>query len=148
MSLWKVKTWQQQWSNPHFNKTDKTEMKLNMVATVQNCRILKDVCLKIMNHMWLSLSLYINKEWLRDYISFFISDFPTWCVSSLRLSGLYLLLLFMSMEWDCVSELPPPMGLLFIPQTIYEYGVPVQLYWQGTTEEFGEKSVPVPICPP
>jgi hypothetical protein len=31
--------------------------------------------------------------------------------------------LFMSMERDCVSELQPPTGLLFIPQMIYEYGV-------------------------
>jgi hypothetical protein len=32
------------------------------------------------------------------------------------------MLLFLSMEWDYISELWPPTGLLFIPQMIYEYG--------------------------
>jgi hypothetical protein len=31
-------------------------------------------------------------------------------------------MLFMSIEWDCVSELRPPAGLLFIPQVMYEHG--------------------------
>jgi hypothetical protein len=35
-----------------------------------------------------------------------------------------LLLLFMLMEWDYISELQPPTGLLFIPQVIYEYREP------------------------
>jgi hypothetical protein len=30
----------------------------------------------------------------------------------------------MLMGWDYVSELLPPMGLLFISQVIYEYGEP------------------------
>jgi hypothetical protein len=34
---------------------------------------------------------------------------------------LKLLLMSMSMGWDYVSELRPPMGVLFIPQVIYEY---------------------------
>jgi hypothetical protein len=33
-----------------------------------------------------------------------------------------LLLLFMSMGWDYVSELRPSTGLLFIPKMIHEYG--------------------------
>jgi hypothetical protein len=35
---------------------------------------------------------------------------------------LWMLFLFMSMGWDHVSELRPPMGLLFIPLMIYEHG--------------------------
>jgi hypothetical protein len=35
-----------------------------------------------------------------------------------------MLLLLMSMGWDYVSELRPPMGLLFIPRVICEYGEP------------------------
>jgi hypothetical protein len=34
---------------------------------------------------------------------------------------LLLLLLFMLMGWDNVSELQPPTGLLFISQVIYQY---------------------------
>jgi hypothetical protein len=30
--------------------------------------------------------------------------------------------MFISMVRDCLSELQPPTGLLFIPQIIYEYG--------------------------
>jgi hypothetical protein len=37
---------------------------------------------------------------------------------------LLLFMLSMSMGWDYVSELWPPMGLLLIPQIIYEYGEP------------------------
>jgi hypothetical protein len=51
--------------------------------------------------------------------------------------------------WDYVSELRPPTGLLFIPQIIYEYGEP---WWNDIDSEkpnkFGEKPVPVPLCPP
>jgi hypothetical protein len=43
-----------------------------------------------------------------------------------------LLLLFMSMGWNYVSELWPPTGLLFIPQMIYEYGEP---QWNDTDGE-------------
>jgi hypothetical protein len=35
-----------------------------------------------------------------------------------------ILLLFMSMGWDCVSELRPPTGIFFIIQMIYQYGQP------------------------
>jgi hypothetical protein len=35
-----------------------------------------------------------------------------------------LLLLFMSIGWDCVSEEQPPTDLLFITQITYEYGEP------------------------
>jgi hypothetical protein len=37
---------------------------------------------------------------------------------------LVLFMLFMSMGWDYVSELRPPVGLLFIPQMICERGEP------------------------
>jgi len=40
--------------------------------------------------------------------------------------------LIMSMGWDCVSELRPPMGLLFIPQVIYERGEP---WWNNISRE-------------
>jgi hypothetical protein len=33
-------------------------------------------------------------------------------------------MMIMSMELDYVSELPPPTGLLFIRQVIYEHGYP------------------------
>jgi hypothetical protein len=46
-----------------------------------------------------------------------------------KCSLLLLLLLFMSMEWDNVSEMQLPTGLLFIPQVIYEYGEP---WWNDT----------------
>jgi hypothetical protein len=42
----------------------------------------------------------------------------------------------------------PPEGQLFISQIIYEYGAPVERYWQGKTEELGETLVPVLFCPP
>jgi hypothetical protein len=29
-----------------------------------------------------------------------------------------------------------------------EYGAMVERYWQGKTEDLGEKPVPVPLCPP
>jgi hypothetical protein len=40
--------------------------------------------------------------------------------------------LFMPMGWDYISELRPPMGLLFIPQVIYDYG---GLQWNDTDRE-------------
>jgi hypothetical protein len=56
-------------------------------------------------------------------------------------------LLFMSVGWDCVSELQPPPALLFIPQMIYEYGAQWNDMERGKTEEFRQKPVPVPLCP-
>jgi hypothetical protein len=51
--------------------------------------------------------------------------------------------------WDHVSELQPPMGLLFIPQVINEYREP---WWndndRGKPKKSREKSVPVSPCPP
>jgi hypothetical protein len=35
----------------------------------------------------------------------------------------------------------PPAGLLFIPQTIYEYGATVKWHIQGKTEKLGEKNL-------
>jgi hypothetical protein len=39
-------------------------------------------------------------------------------------------------------------GPIVHPQMIglYEYGATVELYWQGKTEELGEKLAPVPLC--
>jgi hypothetical protein len=40
------------------------------------------------------------------------------------------------------------MDILFIPQIIYEFG---EQWWNdtdGKTEEFKDKPVPVPLCPP
>jgi hypothetical protein len=54
-----------------------------------------------------------------------------------------------SMGWDYVSELLLPLtDILFIPQMIWVWRVTVEWYWQGKTEELGEKPVPVPFCPP
>jgi len=33
-------------------------------------------------------------------------------------------MMIMSMGWDYVSELRPPMDILFVPQVIYEHGEP------------------------
>jgi hypothetical protein len=64
-----------------------------------------------------------------------------------------------SMGWDYVSELLPLTGM-FIPQMIQvgerrwydgeRDGETVETvgYWQGKTEEHGEKLVPVPLCTP
>jgi hypothetical protein len=49
--------------------------------------------------------------------------------------------------WDDVSELRPPTGLLFNLQMTWVWRCTVELCWQGTDEEFGEKPVPVPPCP-
>jgi hypothetical protein len=54
----------------------------------------------------------------------------------------------MSKEWDYVSELRPPIGLLFISQVIFEYGEPRRNDIGRGTEELGERAVPVPLCPP
>jgi hypothetical protein len=53
----------------------------------------------------------------------------------------------MSMGWDYISELRPPTGLLFILRWYIKNRVMVEWYWQGKTEELGEKYVPVPLCP-
>jgi hypothetical protein len=56
---------------------------------------------------------------------------------------------FMSIGWDYVFEVRPPTGLLFILQTIHEYGQP---QWndtdRGQWKNLGKKPVPVPLCPP
>jgi hypothetical protein len=57
-----------------------------------------------------------------------------WCMS------------FISMEWDYVSELWLPAGPLFILLIIYEYGAMVLLTRKN--QRTGEKSVPMPFCPP
>jgi hypothetical protein len=43
--------------------------------------------------------------------------------------------MFMSMGGEDVSELRPPMGLLFIPRMIYEYG---GRWWYDTDRETEE----------
>jgi hypothetical protein len=44
------------------------------------------------------------------------------------------LLLFVSIGWDDVSELRLPTSLLFVPQTLYEYGALVEICWQEKPE--------------
>jgi hypothetical protein len=39
-------------------------------------------------------------------------------------------------------------SILRIPQMIRVWRATVEWYWQGKTEELGEKPVPVPLCPP
>jgi hypothetical protein len=40
-------------------------------------------------------------------------------------------------------------GPIAHPQVMYEHEEPWKNdYWQGKTEEFGEKPVPLPLCPP
>jgi hypothetical protein len=53
---------------------------------------------------------------------------------------------FMPMGWDYVSELLPLTDIFFILM-IWVWTL-VEWYWQGETEELGEKPVPVPLCPP
>jgi hypothetical protein len=40
------------------------------------------------------------------------------------------------------------LAILRIPQMIWVWRATVEWYWQGKTEELGEKPVPVPLCPP
>jgi hypothetical protein len=55
-------------------------------------------------------------------------------------------LLFMSMEWDDVSELWQTTDLYFISEMIWVWRLG-GCYWQIIAEKLGEKSVPVPLCP-
>jgi hypothetical protein len=43
--------------------------------------------------------------------------------------------------------MPTYVSLLRIPQMIWVWRATVEWYWQGKTEELGEKPVPVPFCP-
>jgi hypothetical protein len=57
--------------------------------------------------------------------------------------------LFMSMKWDCVSELRLPTGVLSTPQVTYEYGEP---RWNAIDRDnpknSEKKPVPLPLYPP
>jgi hypothetical protein len=44
--------------------------------------------------------------------------------------------------------MPTYVSILRIPQLIWVWRATVEWYWQGNTEELGEKPVPVPFCPP
>jgi hypothetical protein len=58
------------------------------------------------------------------------------------------MLLFVSMGWNCVSELRPPTGLLLNPPIIYEYSEP---RWNDTdrrNRRTCRKPIPVPLCQP
>jgi hypothetical protein len=44
--------------------------------------------------------------------------------------------------------MPAYVSMVNIPQMIWVWRATVELYWQGKTEELGEKPVPVPLCPP
>jgi hypothetical protein len=52
--------------------------------------------------------------------------------------SLVVVVFIISMGSDYISELWPPAGLLFIPQVIYEYGVPWWNGIDGKTEELGK----------
>jgi hypothetical protein len=59
---------------------------------------------------------FITVKWLKvTFRHFQFTGYPKWD---------FLLILFMSMGRDYVSELRTPMGLSFIPQTMHEYGQP------------------------
>jgi hypothetical protein len=70
-----------------------------------------------------------------------------WRYQSSKRDTCTLLLLFISMGWNYVSELRPPTGLLFISQIIYKRGAPVEWYWQEKTGELEDKACPsVTLC--
>jgi hypothetical protein len=57
---------------------------------------------------------------------------------------------FFSWRWGGSSTqawMPAYVSILRIPQMIWVWIVTVE-YWQGKTEELGEKPVPMPLCPP
>jgi hypothetical protein len=43
--------------------------------------------------------------------------------------------------------MPTYVSILRIPQMIWVWRATMEWYWQGKTEELGEKPVPVPLCP-
>jgi hypothetical protein len=53
---------------------------------------------------------------------------------------LFMLILFISMGWDCVSELRPPAGLLLSSR--WAWRATVELYWQEKTKEYGKEPCP------
>jgi hypothetical protein len=59
---------------------------------------------------------------------------------------------FLDFFWGGVGQtqawMPTYVSILRIPQMIWVWRVTVEWYWQGKTEELGEKPVPVPLCPP
>jgi hypothetical protein len=64
--------------------------------------------------------------------------------SSLRLD-------FFPWRWGGSSTqawMPTYVSILRIHQVIWVWRATVEWYWQGKTEELGEKPVPVPLCPP
>jgi hypothetical protein len=70
-----------------------------------------------------------------------------YCTASMTKYVYITVMLLFIWGWDYVSELRPSAGLLFIPQTIYEYG---EQWWNdidGKTKEL-EEPVPMSICPP
>jgi hypothetical protein len=44
--------------------------------------------------------------------------------------------------------MPTYVIILRIPQMIWVWRATVEWYWQGKTEELGERPVPLPLCPP
>jgi hypothetical protein len=57
---------------------------------------------------------------------------------------------FLSWRWGgCSTQawMPIYISILHIPQMIWVWKATVEWYWQGKTEELGEKPVPVPLCP-
>jgi hypothetical protein len=59
--------------------------------------------------------------------------------------------MFFPWRWGGSSTLawmPTYVSILRIPQMVWVWRATVEWYWQGTTEELGEKPFPVPLCPP
>jgi hypothetical protein len=57
---------------------------------------------------------------------------------------------FFAWRWGGSSTqawMPTYVSILRIPQMIWVWRATVEWYWQGKTEELGEKPVPVPLCP-
>jgi hypothetical protein len=71
------------------------------------------------------------------------------CVQLHRQSHFTNDLLFLKVGWVRPKRgYLPCASILRIPQIIWVWRATVEWYWQGKTEELGEKPVPVPLCPP
>jgi hypothetical protein len=79
----------------------------------------------------MKLIKYSTYEAMRPYTEFG-SFFPPW-----RWGG------SSTQAWT-----PTYVSILRIPQMIWVWRPTMEWYWQGKTEELGEKPVPVPLCPP
>jgi hypothetical protein len=73
-----------------------------------------------------SMKLVVTKPWYQLIVCT-RSLWRSWNSKTSSITELpVLLIMFMSMGWDYVSELRPLAGLLFIPRVIYEHGATVK----------------------